>query len=161
MMAFVHFYKEIYEENNASIISTECWTSMQLAFGAMPCAAMSLLADMGYHVICESDVHGAITAALLSCAVRGKTPPLFGEFTCSHPQNDNAELLWHCGPFGYSLKKEDSKAYLYNARPSFQIKDGDYTIARFQGERKILFVRRKYSNNTRPSYLWNIPLGRV
>ena len=45
---------------------------MQLAFGAMPCAAMSLLADMGYHVICESDVHGAITAALLSCAVEEK-----------------------------------------------------------------------------------------
>jgi len=135
MMAFVYFYKELDEEYKASIISTECWTSMQLAFGAMPCLAMSLLADMGYYVLCESDIHGAITSALLSCAVRGKTPPFFGEFTCRNPKNDNSELLWHCGPFAYSLKKENVKAQLYNARPSWQIKDGEYTIARFQGDR--------------------------
>ena len=48
MMAFVYFYQQIDKENRASIISTECWTSMQLAFGAMPCLAMSILADLGY-----------------------------------------------------------------------------------------------------------------
>lgn len=47
----------------------------------MPCLGMSILADMGYYVICELDIHGAITSALLSCAVRGRKPPLFGEFT--------------------------------------------------------------------------------
>lgn len=135
MMTFVHFYKELDEENRASIISTECWTSMQLAFGAMPCLAMSILADMGIYVICESDIYGAVTSALLSCAVRGEKPPFFGEFTCRHPKNDNAELLWHCGPFAYSLKKDGVKATLYNARPSFQIADGKYTISRFQAER--------------------------
>lgn len=135
MMAFVYFYKELAEEYNTSIISTECWTSMQLAFGALPCAAMSILADMGCIVTCESDIHGAITSALLSCAARGKTPPFFGEFTCRHPENDNAELLWHCGPFALSLKKEGTKAELHIARPSFLLKDGEYTISRFQGDR--------------------------
>ncbi len=134
MMAFTHFYEEIDKENRASIISTECWTSMQLAFGAMPCLGMSILADRGCYVICESDIYGAITSALLSCAVRGKTPPFFGEFTCRHPENNNAELLWHCGPFAYSLKKDCARATLYNARPSFLLKDGNYTISRFQGD---------------------------
>lgn len=134
MMVFVYFYKELDRENKASIISTECWTSMQLAFGAMPCLAMSILADMGYLVICESDIYGAITSALLSCAVRGKIPPFFAEFTCRNPLNNNSELLWHCGPFAYSLKKEGVKAQLYNARPSWQLADGEYTIARFQAE---------------------------
>lgn len=135
MMTFVYFYQELDRENRAGIISTECWTAMQLSFGAMPCLAMSILADIGYYVVCESDIYGAITSALLSCAVRGATPPFFAEFTTRNPRNDNSELLWHCGPFAYSLKKEGVRASLYNARPSWQLADGEYTIARFQAER--------------------------
>jgi len=159
MMAFVHFYKELDEENKSSIISTECWTSMLLGFGAMPCLSMSLLADMGLYVLCESDIYGAITAALLSCAARGKTPPVFGEFTTRNPQNDNSELLWHCGPFAYSLKKEGVQAKLYNARPSWQIEDGDYTIARFQAERGKYYllggnVKTTEGPYTFGTYMW-------
>ena len=123
MMTFVHVYKEIFEDTGADVLSSECWTAMPLAFSANPCLAMSILYDMGYIVACESDVHGAITCALLSCASRGR-----------HPENRNAELLWHCGPFPYSVKAEDSAAKLFNTKPSFRAKDGDYTIARFQGD---------------------------
>ena len=134
MMTFVPFYKELYEENDCAIISTECWTAMNPGFGVAPCLAMTLLADMGYLVTCESDIFGAVTMALLSAAGRGKKIPCFGEFTCRNPQNDNSELLWHCGPFAYSLKKPGIKAYLHNTKPSFRVADGDWTIARFQGQ---------------------------
>jgi len=134
MLTFVYVYKEIFEETGASVLSSECWTAMPLAFGANPCLAMSILYDKGYIVACESDVHGAITCALLMCAARGKQAPAFGEFTVRHPENKNAELLWHCGPFPYSVKAEDSKAKLFNTKPSFRAKDGKYTIARFQGD---------------------------
>ena len=83
---------------------------------------------------CEADIHGAITCALLMCASRGKDKPTFGEFTVRHPENKNAELLWHCGPFPYSVKDENSKAKLFNTKPSFKARDGEYTIARFQGD---------------------------
>lgn len=159
MMTFVYFYQELDEENKASIISTECWTSMQLAFGAMPCLAMSILADMGTFVICESDIYGAITSALLACAARGKTPPFFAEFTSRNPQNDNSELLWHCGPFAYSLKKDGVKAELYNVKPSWQLADGEYTIARFQAERgKHYLLGGSFKTTEGPytfgTYLW-------
>ncbi|MCI8387596.1 MAG: hypothetical protein HFE63_03930 [Clostridiales bacterium] len=134
MMTFVPFYKEIYEENHATVISTECWTSMNLGFGAMPCLAMSILADMGYLVTCESDVYGAITMALMYAMKRGESVPCFGEFTCRNPQNDDSELLWHCGPFAYSLKKPGVDAYIFNFKPSFRVADGDWTIGRFQGQ---------------------------
>lgn len=134
MLNFVYVYKQVFEETGASVLSSECWTSMPLATGANPCLAMSILYDMGYIVTCESDVHGAITNALLMCAARGRTAPLFGEFTVRHPENKNAELLWHCGPFPYSMRAEDSKPKLFNTKPSFRVKDGKYTIARFQGD---------------------------
>ena len=128
--AFVLLYKEIFEEYDVDVISSECWTSMQLGVGAMPCTAYSILADMGYIVSCESDMHGAISMALLSCAALGKNPPFFGEFTVRHPEDKNIELLWHCGPFAYSLKKPGTIAREENQRQWFQVKDGKFTICR-------------------------------
>ncbi len=135
MLTFVYAYIEVFEETNADVLLSECWTCMPQAFGANPCLAMSILYDMGYIVTCESDMHGAITQALLRCAARGHEAPLFGEFTTRHPSNRNAELLWHCGPFPYSVKKEGEEARLFNTKPSFRVRDGHYTIARFQGDR--------------------------
>ncbi|MCL2742609.1 MAG: hypothetical protein FWE67_02030 [Planctomycetaceae bacterium] len=134
MAAFIGFYRDIVEEYQADVIATECWTAMINAVGALPCAAMSVLGDMGIITICETDIFGAITSALLSCAARGKKPPFFGEFTVRHPQRDDAELLWHCGVFPVSLRQNDSRRELKIHKPDFCAKDGRYTIARFQGD---------------------------
>ena len=108
--AFVLLYQWVFETYRVQAVSAECWTAMQLAVGAMPCTAYSVLADMGYIISCESDMHAAITMALLSCAALGEKVPFLGEFTVRHPENRNAELLWHCGPFAYSLKRTAAPA---------------------------------------------------
>lgn len=159
LLAFVYMYKDIFEETGADVLSTECWTSMPIAFGVSPCLAMSLLYDMGYIVACESDLHGAVTCALLMCASRGENVPIFGEFTTRHPSDKNAELLWHCGPFPYSVKKDGAKARLYNTKPSFIAKDGKYTIARFQGDRgNYTLLGGNYQTTDGPdtfgTYMW-------
>ena len=128
--AFVLLYKEIFEEYDVDVISSECWTSMQLGVGAMPCTAYSILADMGYIVSCESDMEGAISMALLSCAALGKNPPFFGEFTVRHPEDKNIELLWHCGPFAYSLHRKGETCKCVNMREWFQVQEGHFTVAR-------------------------------
>lgn len=133
--AFVLLYRELFDELGVSAISAECWTAMQLAVGAMPCAAYSVLADMGYIISCESDMHGAMSMVMLAAAARGRKVPFFGEFTVRHPQNENGELLWHCGPYAYSLKASDSPAKLVNMRQWFRIRDGRYTIARIDQDR--------------------------
>lgn len=131
-------YKSLFEEFHLDIISAECWTATPVMFdGLAPCAVYGLLNDLGYMVSCESDVHCALTMALLKCATMGRGKPLFGEFTVRHPENKNAELLWHCGPFPLSQKAPDgidSRARLVNQREWFRGKDGTYTVARIDQE---------------------------
>jgi hypothetical protein len=73
---------------------------------------------------------GTISMFILACASLGESRPFFGEFTIRHPSAKNAELLWHCGPFAYSLKHPDVKAKMVNTRSWYRIKDGTYTITR-------------------------------
>ncbi|MBQ8081576.1 MAG: hypothetical protein IJ240_06725 [Clostridia bacterium] len=157
--AFVLLYQWVFEKYRVDAVSAECWTAMQLAVGAMPCTAYSVLADMGYIISCESDMHAAITMAMLSCATLGKKVPFLGEFTVRHPDNPNGELLWHCGPFAYSLKKDGCPCKNVNMRQWFQVKDGQYTVARFDqdnGDYSMLagVCRSTEGPYTFGTYLW-------
>ncbi len=157
--AFVLLYQEIFEEYRVQAVSAECWTAMQLLVGAMPCTAYSVLADMGYIISCESDMHGTISMALLSCAGLGEKKPFFGEFTVRHPEDKNVELLWHCGPFAYSLKKDGSPCKNVNMRQWFQVKDGHYTICRFEQDNgKYAMLTGAFDTAEGPytfgTYLW-------
>lgn len=134
MLAVVYYYENLAKANDCNIISSECWTGITIGWGANPCLAMCLLADKDIYVTCEWDIHMTITNVLLLSATRGKEKPIQGEFTCRNPQNDNSELLWHCGPFPLKYKAEGVKPFLYNTKPSFRLKDGQYTIARFQAD---------------------------
>lgn len=134
MLAIVYYYEDLAKENDCNIISSECWTGINLGWGANPCLAMCLLADKDIYVTCEWDIHMTITNVLLLSATRGKGKPIQGEFTCRNPKNDNSELLWHCGPFPLKYKDPSVKPFLYNTKPSFKLMDGTYTIARFQAD---------------------------
>ena len=154
-------YKHLFEEFNLDIISAECWTATPVMFdGLAPCAVYGLLGDLGYLVSCESDMHCAMTMALLKSASMGDGKPLFGEFTVRHPENKNAELLWHCGPFPLSEKAPDSKARLVNQREWFRAKDGTYTVARLDredGGRYVilpLVCNTTKGPETHGTYLW-------
>lgn len=128
--AFVLLYEEIFEEYNVAAVSAECWTAMQLMVGVMPCAAYPLLADMGYIIGCESDMHATLTQVVLKSLTLGQKKPFLGEFTTRHPSDRNVELLWHCGPFAYSLKKHGTGAKMVNMRQWMQVEDGHFTVAR-------------------------------
>ncbi len=135
MATMAAMYKHLFEEYNLDVLSAECWTATPIMFdGLAPCAVYALLNDMGYMVSCESDIHAAITMVLLKSATLGKGVPLFGEFTVRHPENRNAELLWHCGPFPISQKAEGTDARLVNQRVWERGKDGKYTVCRIDQE---------------------------
>ena len=65
-------YRHLFEEFNLDVLSAECWTATPIMFaGLAPCAVYGMLNDLGYMVSCESDIHCAITMALLKCATLG------------------------------------------------------------------------------------------
>lgn len=160
MATLVVLYKQLFEENKFDVISAECWTATPEMFeGLAPCAVYGILNDLGYIVACESDMHAAMTFVLLSSATFGKKKPFLGEFTVRHPENKNAELLWHCGPFPLSVKAPDSKARLVNQREWFRAKDGVYTAARLDQESGNyqllpLLCRTVPGPQTHGTYIW-------
>lgn len=157
--AFVILYQEIFAEYKVSAISAECWSAMRLLVGALPCAAYAILADMGYIISCESDVHAAMTQVVLKSLTLGKKLPFLGEFTTRHPSDRNVELLWHCGPFAYSLHKQGEPCKVVNMQEWFQVKEGHYTVARIDQDHGNYSIavctcdsaEGPYTNGT---YLW-------
>ncbi len=160
MATLTAVYKHLFEEFNLDVLSAECWTATPVMFdGLAPCALYGLLNEMGYMVACESDMHCALTMVLLKCASLGRGLPLFGEFTVRHPENKNAELLWHCGPFPVSMKAEGTEARLVNQRAWLRAKDGTYTVARLDQESGSYMIlplvcHTTEGPKTHGTYLW-------
>ncbi|MBE6728616.1 MAG: hypothetical protein E7568_00090 [Ruminococcaceae bacterium] len=160
--ALVEVYKWMFAEYKLDVICAECWSALMKdlgGIGVFPCIAYSILADMGYIISCESDMNGVLTMALLSCASLGKNPPFFGEFTIRGLHDRNAELIWHCGPFAYSLKKEGEQAKCCDQKQWFPVKDGHYTVSRIDqdnGEYKLFIGEFDTTDGpyTTGTYLW-------
>ena len=109
--------------------SLSCWPSAKTWKG-IPCIAIGELSSQGIPISCEGDINGAITLSMLNACAFGKDPQFFADLTIRHPQNDNAELLWHCGPFPYALKDENSKASMVNFNGCWELRKGDITLCR-------------------------------
>lgn len=75
----------------------------------MPCAVNALLNDEGIPVVCETDIHGAITSLMVEAAGMGESRSFFADWTIRHPDNPNGELLQHCGPWPISIAKGKAK----------------------------------------------------
>jgi L-fucose isomerase-like protein len=120
--------------------AVSCGGAMRSLTGIMPCFVLSELTDDGFPAICETDLHGCVTAVLTQAAVGAASPVFLADMTVRHPENDNAELLWHCGVFPHSLKKKGTLSAITDHYGSglpgagkWEIKGGDLTVTRFDG----------------------------
>ena len=57
--------KKLAAKYGCNAIAIQCWNALQSEIGIMPCAANSLLNEEGIPVVCETDIHGAITALMV------------------------------------------------------------------------------------------------
>ena len=77
--------KHLAEKYGCKAIAIQCWNQLQSELGIMPCAANSLLNDEGIPTVCETDIHGAITALMVEAAGMGETRSFFADWTIRHP----------------------------------------------------------------------------
>ena len=159
--------KALAKQYNCRAVAIQCWTSLQDMADIMPCHANALLTDDGIPTVCETDIHGAISAIMMQAVTMGESVPFFADVTVRHPENDNAELLWHCGNFPYSLAKDKNTAKIGVSRyhgntygiGDFELRDGNLTIARFDGDHgkySILIGEAKTTEGPKNvgSYVW-------
>jgi L-fucose isomerase-like protein len=159
---------ELVKKNHCTAIAIQCWTDLQDALGIMPCIANGIFCEIGIPMVCEVDIHGAISAIMLQEAAMRTTPIFFADLTVRHPENDNAELLWHCGNFPQSLAKnrEDrvlSRHFVFPTHcvgtGNWELKEGDITICRFDGDNGeyTLFIGEGHTcpgPKTQGTYVW-------
>ncbi len=151
--------RQLMEKQNCTTGAMECWSAFPGLMGLSPCLTLGELADEGLPLACEADVNGAVTLAILRACGLYEQAEFLADLTIRHPENENAELLWHCGPFPYSLKDPASEASLTAGQQNFQLRQGDLTLCRFDelnGE-YYLFCgegRTTKGPGTMNTYLW-------
>ena len=156
--------KRLAKKYGCGAIAIQCWNQLQKELGVMPCAANALLNDEGIPVVCETDIHGAITALMVEAAGMDETRGFFADWTIRHPDIENGELLQHCGPWPVSVAKEKAKltyplAFEHPGSLTAEAKHGDVTLCRFDGdngEYSLLLGRAKGVEGPKcmGTYLW-------
>ena len=156
--------KRLAEKYGCNAIAIQCWNALQGEIGIMPCAANSLLNEEGIPVVCETDIHGAITAVMAEAAGMDEARTFFADWTVRHPDNENGELLQHCGPSPISVAKEKPTigyplAFDHPGAVEAEAKQGDMTLCRFDGdngEYSLLLGHAKGVDGpyTKGTYVW-------
>ena len=122
---------EVARKYGCNAMASECWHVFRANMGVGGCFVFGNLGDKGLPVACEADIHGAVTSSMLAAAARGESAVFLADVTVRHPENDNAELLWHCGPFPKSLAKDPQARKLFQSKGHWELKGGDLTVLRF------------------------------
>ncbi len=156
--------KRLTDKYGCNAVAIQCWNALQGEIGIMPCAANALLNEEGIPVVCETDIHGAISQLIAEAAAMNERRVMFADWTVRHPDNENGELLQHCGPWPISVAKEKPKicvpvAFPQNGAVSAEAKHGPMTICRFDGDEgnySILLGHAKGIDGpwTRGTYVW-------
>lgn len=156
--------KNLVEKYGCQAAAIQCWNALQTELGIMPCAANAILNDEGIPVVCETDIHGAITVLMVEAAGMDETRGFFADWTIRHPDIENGELLQHCGPWPVSVAREKAKltyplAFEHPGSLTAEAKHGDVTLCRFDGdngEYSLLLGRAKGVEGPKcmGTYLW-------
>ncbi|MDR1286510.1 MAG: fucose isomerase [Treponema sp.] len=156
------------EAEGLGAIAIKCHDDLPNATRFYSCFSNGEVTDAGIPVACETDIHGALSSILLQSAKSDGKPVFLADMTQRSPDNPNAELLWHCGNFPYSMCGPECERFLgrhSNIVPplpgtgNFEIIMPEITVARFDGMNGVysLFLgqgRQTTGPKSLGTYVW-------
>lgn len=119
--------KDWWENNRGAsayaVFANKCWPAFQTEFGFVPCYVNSRLASVGIPVACETDIYGALSEYLITCAT--KAPATLLDINNTVPkdmvknnqtkfegyQPDDLFMGFHCGNTPKSCLKDAAMKY--------------------------------------------------
>ncbi len=130
---------DVADKHDLEALAVQDFNSLIEETGAYCLYASSVAGDR-LAIGMESDIHGAISCALLQRACGDAA--FLADVTIRHPENDDAVLLWHAAaPLSMmkpGVRPRLGKHWILPAPESgmthFPLKDGPITVARFDGE---------------------------
>ena len=154
--AFVLLFKELFEEYNLDVISSECWTSMEKICGVLPCAAYGFLLELRKRYA-RRHHHGA---ALLRR--HGTTAPLLRRVYHPPPHRSERGVAMALRPVPLQPAPGRSKAHPVRAAPVVPGQGRQiYRSPLRPGGRTIHDSKRDLRKRTRPLYQRNLSVGAV
>lgn len=157
----------IVEVQDLSAIAIQNIQTLVYELGVDQAWVYAVLNDMGIPVGTETDIHGAVSSALLQAAALDDGPTFLSDITVRHPENKNGFLLWHTS-WPPSLADSSVKPklgthwlwrYEYPGMSHWKVKEGEMTLLRFdqeQGEYRmgigeVSSIPGPYTQN---NYVW-------
>jgi L-fucose isomerase-like protein len=143
-----------------AVFANKCWPSFEKYFGFVPCFINSRLAARGIPISCESDIYGALSEYIASCATEmpaaildiNNTVPrdMYEESKATVGDYKNTDLFmgFHCGNTSSSCMATSMMKYqlimhrlmepgkdpdITRGTLEGRIREGDVTIFRLQG----------------------------
>lgn len=136
MAAIYLAIRSLADEFECQAVASECWEVYRANYQIAPCFVFACLSQDGLPVCCEDDINGAISSIIAQAAGLYRNPSFLADITVRHPLDDNAELLWHCGPFPPALAKNGC-AKVNGGRGKYELMPGQLTLVRFDGDHGV------------------------
>ncbi|MCL2356256.1 MAG: fucose isomerase [Defluviitaleaceae bacterium] len=150
--------------------ANKCWPAFQTQFGCVPCYVNSRFTERGIPVACETDIYGALSEYILTCAT--ELPPTLLDINNTVPSDlfkaggdkfkgyteNDVFMGFHCGNTPISLlKKGEMKYQLIMKRLLEPDNDPDITRGTLEGALKsgdlTLFRLQSTADCTLRSYI--------
>ena len=141
-VALSHILLYLKQKYGLSVITTQNFFSLAKAIGPGG-SLFSTLTNEKIPVADESDIHGAVSLALIEAAKTSNDRVFFPEFVIRHFEDDNTVCMWHVGAPA-SIRHESCKKVNFMppwilpgdepTQAQMRIKNGFLTVCRFDGD---------------------------
>jgi len=141
-VALSHVLISLGQEHRLSAIAVQNFFTLSGAIGPGG-SLFELLTNEVIPIADESDIHGAISLALLDAAKTVEDRVFFPEYVVRHPEDDNTVCLWHVGAPA-SLRHESCRKIIFRppwilpgdepTQAQMRLKNGPLTLCRFDGD---------------------------